>query len=135
MKRYLLYSLLACILITNSCKKSDSPAPAPGPIPGLPAEGVSITTSVFGRVVDEKDLPLSDVSISGGGSSTTTDINGIYILKDVRLDQARAYVTAAKTGFFKGSRIFRPVKDGMSRPPLIKMLAQKSIGTISAAAG
>ena len=135
MKRYLLYSLLACILITNSCKKSDSPAPGPGPIPGLPAEGVSITTSVFGRVVDEKDLPLSDVSISGGGSSTTTDINGIYILKDVRLDQARAYVTAAKTGFFKGSRIFRPVKDGMSRPPLIKMLAQKSIGTISAAAG
>lgn len=54
---------------------------------------------------------------------------------NLQLDQARAYLVATKQGFFKGSRIFQPVKDGMSKPPLIKMLAMKSIGTINATSG
>jgi len=139
MKTTIFYFLMLLAISISSCQKNDTPQPGnggdtPTPTPGLP-EGVAIKTSVFGRIVNEKDEPLNGVSVAGGGVSAVTDVNGIFILKDVMLDQARAYITAAKPGYFKGSRIFQPVKDGMSRPPLIKMLPQKSIGIISAAAG
>ncbi len=137
MKKLFLYCIVCLGLIITGCHRNDDLGNGPGsdPIPALPVEGVKISTSVFGRIVDEKDEAISNVTISGGGATTSTDINGIFILTDVMLDQARAYITATKTGYFKGSRIFRPVKDGMSKPPLIKLLAQKSIGTINASSG
>ncbi len=136
MKKLFLFCIVFIGLIFASCNKNDTGnVPDPDPIPALPVEGVKISTSVFGRIVDEKDEPISGVQVSGGGVIVSTDLNGIFILNDVMLDQARAYITATKTGYFKGSRIFRPVKDGMSKPPLIKLLAQKSIGTINATAG
>lgn len=131
--------MLALMIINNSCRKNDiSLPPAPGDttrLPELPKEGVLVKTSVFGRIVDEKDAPLQGVSVTGGGVTATTDVNGIFMMKDISLDQARAYITATKPGYFSGSRIFQPMKDGMSKPPLIKMLAQKSIGAINAASG
>src|ERR1700754_1152544 len=119
--------LLLSTLILNACRKDKSGDDTqPPPIPELPQEGVLVSTSVFGRIVDEQDKPLAGVSISGGSKSAMTDVNGIFMLNDVMLDQARAYITASKAGFFKGSRIFQPVKNGMSKPPLIKLLAMKS---------
>ena len=138
MKKFSLYCLILPFLIfLNSCNRNEDldNTPEPDPIIELPKEGISVKTSVFGRIVDEKDTPLSGVLVSGGGLTAVTDVNGVFILTDAMLDQARAYITATKTGYFKGSRIFRPVKDGMSKPPLIKLLAQKSIGTINASAG
>jgi hypothetical protein len=136
MKKILLYLLLAA-LIGNGCRKNDrggNNEPDPS-VPGLPKEGVTVSSSVFGRIVDEQDKALAGVAVTGGGKTVTTDANGIYILVDVQLDQARAYITAFKQGFFRGSRIFQPIKNGLSKPPLIKLLTQKSIGMIGAAAG
>ena len=138
MKKSIFYFLMLLAISIGGCQKNDIAPPVDGgntnPPPVLP-EGVAIKTSVFGRIVNEKDEPLNGVNVSGGGLAAVTDVNGVFILKDVMLDQARAYITATKTGYFKGSRIFQPVKDGMSRPPLIKMLPQKSIGFINAVAG
>jgi hypothetical protein len=139
MKKAIFYFLILLAINLTSCQKNDIPKPGNGSdttiMPPVLQEGVVIKTSVFGRIVNEKDEALNGVSVSGGGVSAVTDINGIFILKDVMLDQARAYITATKAGYFKGSRIFQPVKEGMSRPPLIKMLPQKSIGIINATAG
>ena len=138
MKKVLLLLCIIPALFTTSCRKGDVPLPGNKDtthIPQVPKEGVLVKTSVFGRIVDEKDAPLQGVTIAGGGATTTTDANGVYMLTDVMLDQARAYVTAALPGYFKGSRIFQPVINGMSRPRLIKMLAQKSLGTINASTG
>ena len=137
MKKLFLYFIIFFGLIIASCNKNDDMGndPITDPIAELPKEGISVKTSVFGRIVDEKDEPINGVQVSGGGYTVSTDENGIFFLTDVLLDQARAYITATKTGYFKGSRIFRPVKDGMSKPPLIKLLAQKSIGTINATTG
>src|SRR6218665_699726 len=136
-KLSILFTFLIIVLLNDSCKKNqDVPGGnTPPAIPGLPVEGIKVSTSAFGRIVDGADKPLTGVTVSGGGTSTTTDENGIYFLTDVQLDQARAYITATKTGYFQGSRIFQPVKNGLSKPPLIKMMAQKSIGTINAATG
>lgn len=132
--------MMVLLIMVNSCQKNDLPNPPGGGgdttrLPELPKEGVAVKTSVFGRIVDEQDKPLPGVMVTGGGSATTTDVNGIFIMKDIMLDQARAYITATKAGYFSGSRIFQPMKDDMSRPPLIKLLAQKSIGSINAASG
>lgn len=131
--------MMLLVTMVNSCRKNDISNPPEGGdtthIPELPKEGVPVKTSVFGRIVDEQDKPLQGVMVTGGGSAAATDVNGIFILKDIMLDQARAYITAAKTGYFSGFRIFQPMKDGMSKPPLIKLLAQKSIGSINAASG
>jgi hypothetical protein len=137
MKKPFLYCIIFLGLMFTSCHKNEDidNDPIPDPIPELPKEGVKINTSVFGRIVDEQDAPISGVQVTGGGVTTSTDINGIFMFTDVMLDQARAYITATKSGYFKGSRIFRPIKNGMSKPPIIKLLAQKSIGTINASAG
>ncbi|WEK35004.1 MAG: hypothetical protein P0Y53_21155 [Candidatus Pseudobacter hemicellulosilyticus] len=133
MSKKFIYLLLLPVLLC-ACRKNNAPEPDTR-IPDIPKEGINIQTSVFGRIVNEKEEPLTGVTVSGGGATVLTDVNGIFILKDVMLDQARAYITATKPGYFNGSRTFRPVKGGMTRPPLIKLLAQKSIGTINAAAG
>ncbi|MFT3826800.1 MAG: carboxypeptidase-like regulatory domain-containing protein [Chitinophagaceae bacterium] len=135
MKQTFLYLLILFAIAVNSCRKGDHDGNDNPPIPDLPKEGVIVSTNVFGRIVDEQDKPLQGVTVAGGGKSTTTDENGIYILTNVSLDQARGYITAVKSGYFNGSRIFQPVKDGTSKPPLIKLLVQKSIGKINAAAG
>ena len=136
-KLSILFTLLMTVLLNDSCKKNHDVqgGDTPPVIPGVPVEGVKVNTSAFGRIVDEADKPLSGVTVSGGGATATTDANGIYFLTNVQLDQARAYITATKTGYFQGSRIFQPVKNGLSNPPLIKMMAHKSIGTINAANG
>ncbi len=138
MKKLVLATCIFLALFNTECRKTDNFTPVTTDttkIPGLPKEGILVKTSIFGRIVDEKDLPLSGVTVSGAGSTTTTDINGVYMLTDIMLDQARAYITATLPGYFKGSRIFQPVVNGMSRPPLIKMLEQKSLGNINATTG
>lgn len=131
--------MMALMIAINSCQKNDLSNPGGNRdtthIPDLPKEGVMVKTSVFGRIVNEQDKPLSGVTVSAGGNTTITDENGIFLFIDVMMDQARAYITATKTGYFKGSRIFQPVKEGMSNPPLIKLTEQKSIGKIDAASG
>ena len=117
--------MMALMIAINSCQKNHFSNPGRNGdtthIPDLPKEGVMVKTSVFGRIVNEQDEPLSGVTVSGGGNTTVTDENGIFLFTDVMMDQARAYITATKTGYFKGSRIFQPVKEGMSNPPLIKL--------------
>ncbi|MET0465038.1 MAG: astroprincin family protein [Chitinophagaceae bacterium] len=138
MKKFsFLCSVIIIMAILDSCKKNpDMPGGPDNPvIPGVPTEGVKVSTSIFGRIVDEADKPLAGVTVTGGGSSTTTDENGIYYITNIMLDQARAYIEATKPGYFHGSRIFQPMKNGLSKPPLIKMMQQKSIGTISATTG
>jgi hypothetical protein len=135
MKKILL-SLLLLTFIAYSCRKdgSNDDGNQP-PVPDIPKEGVLVSSSIFGRIVDEQDKPMPGVVVTGGGKTTSTDVNGIYMLTDVQLDQGRAYITAVKQGFFKGSRIFQPVKNGLSKPSLIKLLSMKPIGTINASTG
>lgn len=136
-KLTLLFTYFMIILLHDSCKKNpDVPGGEnPPTIPGVPIEGVRVSTSVFGRIVDEADKPLGGVTVTAAGSSTITDDNGVYFITNVQLDQARGYITATKSGYFNGSRIFQPAKNGVSKPSLIKLMQQKSIGTINAASG
>lgn len=143
MKNIIFLAFLAAMVSFVGCKKTDvTTTPDPDPdkppktaLPELPKEGVPVRTSLFGMVVDEDENPVSGVMITAGDRSVNTDVNGIYMMDGITVDQARGYILAKKTGYFNGSRIFQPVKDGLSKLAVIKLLKQKSIGTINAATG
>ena len=58
MKKLSLYCILLLAILFNDCQKKEDIG---NPIQELPTEGVLIKTSVFGRIVDEKDEPMSGV--------------------------------------------------------------------------
>ncbi len=123
------------LALVAACRKDVGSKPDPGKPVAPPREGVIVTTTVFGRVVDERDQPAGGVAVSGGGKTATTDENGYYLLDAVALDQARAHITAKRNGYFRASRVFPAVKDGLTEPGVIKILPQKSIGRVNAATG
>lgn len=129
---YLAGMVLVCLL---SCRKHNDQPPTDAIDPDFPKEGVTVKTALFGRVVNEKDEPLARVTIKAGNKTATTDENGIYSMEDVQLDVARGYILATKSGYFNGHKVVPAVKDGLTRPMVIKMLPKASLGIIQASAG
>ena len=70
--------------------------------------GNQYNSDFFGRVVDLQNNPISGVMIEIGDSSTETDNNGIFILKNAQVYEKFAYVKAEKAGFINGSRALVP---------------------------
>lgn len=134
MSRTLILYLLCGLTALFSCKKNYDQEPAPRR-PEPPREGTTVNTSIFGRVVNEKDEAMQGASVTAGGKSAKTDENGYYLIPDIQLDQARGYLTAHQPGYFKASRIVPAVKNGLTEPSVMKLLPQKSIGKINAARG
>ena len=102
MKKYFLYFLfLAAPLISIvSCHKddtSDSLSPDQD-------QANTIEATIAGIVIDESNNPLSGVSVSSNLFFTTTDQNGIFTLKNARVDKDRCVIEFSKGGYFHCSR-------------------------------
>ena len=82
-----------------SCNKEE-----PTPVTTFDYSGI---TAVSGLVKNRAGNPLSGVSISAGGKTTTTDANGAFILNQVSFSE-RLMVTAVKSGYFKGNYGLKP---------------------------
>ncbi len=83
----------------SSCKKDDQ---TPDPTPVIPTSP-SNTTLVVGRVIDESGSPISGVLISAGSISSYSNSEGTFILSGVS-GTSRVFVSATKSGYFKGSK-------------------------------
>lgn len=70
--------------------------------------GEEINSDFLGRVVDINGLPISDVDIKIGSSTTRTDQNGVFIIKNATVFEKFAYITSTKTGYISGSRTLVP---------------------------
>lgn len=57
-----------------------------------------------GEILNELGQPMQDVAISIGGKETTTDRNGVFLVRDAQVSERKAYLQATKPGFFNGSR-------------------------------
>ena len=69
----------------------------------------SLTSGDFmGQVIDPQHSPVSNATVRIGNSSTTTDDNGIFILKDSQVYETFAYIKVEKSGFIDGSRSVVP---------------------------
>ena len=98
MKKILSSVILFCIFII-ACKKNENYFRAPG-------NSNTLISLITGRVSDLNNLPVDNALVSAGTITTTTDINGIFFLKNVKLSSDAVFLTVSKAGYFHGSRTF-----------------------------
>ena len=70
--------------------------------------GQTANHNFMGQVVDLQNNPVSGALIMIGNSSTNTDNNGIFIIRNAQVFEKFAYVKAEKAGFIHGSRSVVP---------------------------
>jgi hypothetical protein len=51
-------------------------------------------------------MPVDGALIRAGLITTSTDINGNFVINDAQLKRDAGYVTVEKEGYFTGSRMF-----------------------------
>ena len=128
--RYTTYFLLFFIVLTNyQCQKN--PQEIPGPIDPLAEK---VTASIKGRVTDENSKPVNNASVVAGTNTTTTDINGFFVLNNIQLAKNAGFVLVEKTGYLKGCRtIF--TNSGIVNNVEIQLIPKTILGNFTAAAG
>jgi hypothetical protein len=120
-------SILA-VFFAAGCAKG--PGEAGGPDNNLQTQ----TTTLFGIVTDESGAAVSGVTVTAGLQSTTTDVKGIYLLKNATVPKGRAVVLARKAGYFTAARAGEPGANGTTRIEL-RMMANTATYTVDATSG
>ena len=70
--------------------------------------GNASNSDFMGRVVDLQNNPVSGARVQIGNSTTDTDMNGVFIIKNAQVYEKFAYIKVEKTGFLHGSRSVVP---------------------------
>ena len=70
--------------------------------------GNASNSDFMGRVVDLQNNPVSGAMVQIGNSTTDTDMNGVFIIRDAQVYEKFAYVKVEKAGFLHGSRSLVP---------------------------
>ena len=100
MRQYVALLILAMSVTLSSCDLFLSP------IDQDPVEYVR--TTITGRVIDEAGKSVQGALVKGHGASTTTNSNGVFVLRDVAVPSTRAVITVSKGGYFTGARAAYP---------------------------
>jgi len=96
--------------------------------------GSSINLNISGKVLDDATgNPVVGATVKAGTVSTTTDDNGIFILKNAPGKSSLALVQVEKTGYFPGSRSFLPLSGGGNLR--IRLLPKVLTGSIPSLGG
>lgn len=119
-----LLTLLLLVSMFTACKKDKNPI----------VNNPTVTSSIFGRVVDENGNGVYGATAIAGGKTTTTDINGIFRISNATLDKNNAFVKITKAGFFDGSRTFIASPAGLANVQ-IRLLTKTLGGTFSSTSG
>jgi hypothetical protein len=120
-------ALMVCLLFLtiSACKKEVS---YEGPAPEAekpPAQLVS--TSIQGRVLNGQKQPVQGATVTGGGATASTDVNGYFLLEKVNgLDDATA-VSVEKSGYFKAYRTLVVREDKLQYIQIELLLKNRNI--------
>ena len=123
-KQTWLLTLLLLVSMFTACKKEKDPV----------INNSTVTSSIFGRVVDENGNGVYGATAIAGGKTTTTDANGIFRINNASLDKNHAFVKITKAGFFDGSRTFIASSGNINNVE-IRLLTKTLKGTFSAVSG
>ncbi len=96
--------IFATIFIINGCRKDSDSEPDGTSIDNSSAQKATIV----GRVLNEINEPVKGVSISAYGQTTQTDLDGLFVLKNIGVNKDRCIVHFAKAGFFNRAHAFIP---------------------------
>ncbi len=72
--------------------------------------GASIQRNFQGIVLDSKGDPIENVTIDIGGSITSTDKNGFFVVNNAKVKANFALVKASKIGYIFASKILIPIE-------------------------
>lgn len=104
----------------------------------LPTSKKLVTTNIFGLVVDEADNPIANSEVllktDMGFEATTTDENGNFLYRNVRVASDGAFIKVREMGKFEGFRKMNVTPDSYNYTK-IKLLDKTIVGTISASTG
>lgn len=96
--------------------------------------GPTVTTTIYGQVVDEAGAPVSAASVTSGTGVATSDANGLFVLKNAVVPQSRLVVLAKKAGYFTAARAETPKAGGATRTKLF-LMSNTTTATVSSSAG
>ena len=91
--------------------------------------GNASNSDFMGRVVDLQNNPVSGARVQIGNSTTDTDMNGVFIIKNAQVYEKFAYIKVEKTGFLHGSRSVVPTA-GINNVQIM-LLPQTVTNTVS----
>ena len=132
MKNRLLFAFLCALLAVSSCSKENASEPTTPPI-NSELWGNGMNATVYGRVVDATGNAVAGASVTAGGSTTTTDNQGVFRINNFQAYEKLGYVKVQKSGFFPGSRSFVPVSGG--NRVNIRLLSNATVSTVSGSIG
>jgi len=115
--------LLLCSGLYIACNKDN-----------LNSSGPQATVTFAGRILDENGQAIQGAQVRVEGESASTDKNGVFRLKPVRVDADNAIVFVNKIGYFDFSRA-HIVQNNAILNLTIQLLKKQQAGTINASAG
>lgn len=107
-KFYSLLSLLLTLVVFLSCEPNDNNTTNQNDDTFVQNFGSEVVRDFIGQVIDIDKNPIQGVNISIGTSTVQTDVNGVFIINGATVYQKFAHITAAKSGYIKGSRTMVP---------------------------
>ena len=126
-----------CFLLVG-CKKDDI---TPIDIPNNPDtssnplySGNTVTTSIGGLVTNQSGVPVSNALVTVGNKTGFTNDDGIFNFTNVSVDENRAYVKINKSGYFLGSRSFKP-NASYNNYVRIELISKSVTGTFDNSSG
>jgi len=132
MKNYkLLLNLFIVFSLLSSCETTDNGSSESNNNSEIDF-GLSVQRDVLGRVVDESDIPLDNVTITIGNKVSSTDANGMFIINSADVKEKQAIITAEKTGYLKGIRTVVPTEEANS--VRFTLIAENVIATVASGA-
>ena len=134
-----LRNLLLLLIFFCFVSCSDEPTGSLGD-PSTPTQSVTLLESFgsqmssdfMGRIVDTQNNPVSGAMVQIGNSTTDSDSNGIFIIKNAEAYEKFAFIKVQKAGFLHGSRSVVPTA-GINKVQIM-LLPQTVTETVSSGA-
>ena len=93
-----------------------------------------ITSSVGGVIRDENGNGVANATVKIDNNTMQTDVNGVFLFKDIRVNAKRTYVKVSKNGFFHGSRALYPSANAVEYVN-VTLLESSSKGNFASSSG
>tara|TARA_B100000768_G_scaffold181989_1_gene208099 strand:+ start:1324 stop:3156 length:1833 start_codon:yes stop_codon:yes gene_type:complete len=108
---------------------SETPSTTPPSATLLESFGNLTDSDFMGRIVDMQNNAVSGAMVQIGNSTTDTDINGVFIIRNAQVYEKFAFIKVEKAGFLHGSRSVVPTA-GINKVEIM-LLPQTVTQTVS----
>ncbi len=126
--------LFACCLIFAACKKDPEVTELTPTVDPYSIPQKIITASLSGTVVLEDGSPAEGATVYVNNNSLTTDENGVFYFKNIKMNEYGTFVKVEKSGYFMGGKMVNP-KAGQRAITRVRLLTKTLVGSFSSAQG